>query len=167
MQHLTMKGPAPDQVARLWYDAASARVVAWAPRSTTTGDDLTYDVASDTWAAVGALEVQVASGETLRIRPPASVDRVVATVWSGIPTRLFDLDTGRVVDARWAVGRPLRLLRVAEMLRPVRRHSHRLRRAKRSRRRAIGGAFAYDAVAVDGTRLGDLARATWEANLMM
>jgi hypothetical protein len=103
----TMKGPAPDHVARLWYDAASARVVAWAPRSDDEpGTIWTYDVASDTWAAVGALEVLGGFGWNTPgdlLAYDASVDRVVATVWAGIPTRLFDLDTGRVVDAL-AVG---------------------------------------------------------------
>ena len=102
----TRRGPAPDHVARLWYDAASAQVVAWAPRSEAEpGTIWTYDVASDTWAAVGALEVLGGFGWNHPgdlLAYDASVDRLVATVTlgqRGIRTRLFDLDTGRVVDA--------------------------------------------------------------------
>jgi hypothetical protein len=102
----TRRGPAPDHVARLWYDAASAQVVAWAPRSDVEpGTIWTYDVASDTWAAVGALEVLGGFGWNHPgdlLAYDASVDRLVATVTMGqrgIRTRLFDLDTGRVVDA--------------------------------------------------------------------
>jgi hypothetical protein len=102
----TRRGPAPDHVARLWYDAASMQVVAWAPRSDVEpGTIWTYDVASDTWAAVGALEVLGGFGWNHPgdlLAYDASVDRLVATVTLGerIRTRLFDLDTGRVVDAK-------------------------------------------------------------------
>jgi hypothetical protein len=104
----TRRRPAPDHVVRLWYDAAGAQVVAWATRS---GDEpgaiWTYDVASDAWAAVGALEIMGGFGWNNPgndlLAYDASVDRLVATATMserGIRTRLFDLNTGRVVDAR-------------------------------------------------------------------
>ncbi len=98
----TMRGPAPDHVVWLGYDAASARVAAWAAEN---GDEpgtiWTYDVASDTWAAVGALEVVGgfgwgAPGDLLAY--DASLDRVVTT--GGTRTRLLDLRTNLVMDVQ-------------------------------------------------------------------
>ena len=57
---------------------------------------------SDTWAAVGALEVLggfLWGRRAYLLAYDASVDRLVATVLSGERTRLFDVRTGRVVDA--------------------------------------------------------------------
>lgn len=98
----TMRGPAPDHVVWLDFDAGSAQVVAWSAE----GDDKpgtiwTYDVASDSWAAVGALEVVGGygwghPGDLLTY--DASLDRVVTT--GGIRTRLLDLRTNSVKDAR-------------------------------------------------------------------
>lgn len=106
----TRKGPAPDYVARLWYDAASARVTGWAAESDTKpGTVWTYDVAADAWAAVGALEVLGGYGWNTPgdlLAYDASLDRVVATVTGWEPTRLFDMHTGGVIDvgavAPWA-----------------------------------------------------------------
>ena len=100
----TRRGPAPDHVVWLGYESASGQIVAWAAGgSNEPGTIWTYDVDSDTWAAVGALEVL---GGFMWGHPvdllayDASVDRVVATVLSGERTRLFDVRTGRVVDAQ-------------------------------------------------------------------
>jgi hypothetical protein len=105
----TSRGPAPDNVVWLGYDSASGQIVAWAAEgSNEPGTIWTYDVDSDTWAPVGALE---ALGGFLWGHPvdllayDASVDRVVATVSHedlvpGERTRLFDVRTGRMVDAQ-------------------------------------------------------------------
>ena len=112
----TRRGPAPDHVVRLWYDAASARVGAWATRSDTEpGTIWSYDVAADTWAVVGELEVRGGYGWNTPgndlLAYDAGLDRVVTTVTgtpdaTGVPTRLFDMHTGVVVDeftvAPWA-----------------------------------------------------------------
>jgi hypothetical protein len=97
------KGPAPAHVVRLWYDVASAGVAAWAAHA---GDDpgtiWAYDVAADTWAVVGALEVLGGFGWNTPgndlLAYDANLDRVVATVTGGERTRLFDMHTGSVVD---------------------------------------------------------------------
>jgi hypothetical protein len=112
----TRQGPAPDHVVRLWHDAASARVGAWATRSDTEpGTIWAYDGAADTWAVAGELEVRGGYGWNTPgndlLAYDAGLDRVVATVTgtpdgSGVPTRLFDMHTGAVVDeftvAPWA-----------------------------------------------------------------
>jgi len=103
----TRKGPAPDHVVRLWYDVASARVAAWAAHDDhDPGTIWAYDVAADTWAMIGALEVLGGfpwgnPGDDL-LAYDASLDRVVATVVGGSETRLFDMRTGSVADARAA-----------------------------------------------------------------
>ena len=107
----TRKGPAPAHVVRLWYDVASARVAAWAAHADDDpGTIWAYDVAADTWAVVGALEVLGGFGWNTPgndlLAYDANLDRVVATVTDGERTRLFDMHTGSVVDvdavAPWA-----------------------------------------------------------------
>jgi hypothetical protein len=100
----TRKGPAPAHVERLLYDAASSRVAAWtASYEDDPGTMWTYDVASDTWAVAGELEVLGGFGWNNPgndlLAYDASLDRVVATVTGGERTRLFDMHTGGVVDA--------------------------------------------------------------------
>lgn len=103
----TRKGTAPEYVARLWYDASSARVAAWAAASDDApGTIWTYDVASDEWAAVGALEVLGGYGWNTPgdlLAYDASLDRVVVTDPGGDRTRLFDMHTGSVADVK-AIG---------------------------------------------------------------
>jgi phage baseplate assembly protein gpV len=100
----TRKGPAPAHVVRLWYDVASARVAAWAAHADDDpGTIWAYDVATDTWAVVGALEVLGGfpwgnPGDDL-LAYDASLDRVVATVVGGSETRLFDMQTDSVAVA--------------------------------------------------------------------
>ncbi len=74
----------------LGYDRPPVRSVAWvAEGSNEPGTIWTYDVDSDTWAAVGALEVlggfMWGNTPVDLLAYDASVDRVVATVLS--PTR--------------------------------------------------------------------------------
>jgi hypothetical protein len=103
----TRKGLAPFRVQRMWFDPASARVAAWATRTgDVRGTVWTYDVASDTWTTVGTLEVLGGfpwgnPGDDL-LAYDASFERVVATVVVGSETRLFDMRTGSVADARAA-----------------------------------------------------------------
>lgn len=100
----TRRGPAPEYVARLWYDAASAQVTAWATASDQEPGTLwTYDVASDAWAAVGELEVLGGYGWNTPgdlLAYDAGLDRVVVTDPGGDRTRLLDVQTGTVLDAR-------------------------------------------------------------------
>jgi hypothetical protein len=107
----TRKGPAPAHVVRLWYDVASARVAAWAAQADDDpGTIWAYDVAADTWAVIGALEVLGGFGWNTPgndlLAYDASLDRVVATLTGGERTRLFDMHTRSVVDvgavAPWA-----------------------------------------------------------------
>jgi hypothetical protein len=126
------KGPAPDYVARLWYDAASAQVAAWAAESDDEpGTIWTYDVATDAWAAVGALEVVGGYGWNTPgdlLAYDASLDRVVATVTVGetdpAPRHADRHRGGRA--GRCAVGRRMRLVRLDVLLRGSRGRSHRL-----------------------------------------
>jgi len=83
-------------------------VAAWATESNEEpGTIWTYDVASDAWARVGALEVQGGFGWNTPgdlLAYDAHLDRVVATVigttdGGGPRTRFFDMHTGSVVDA--------------------------------------------------------------------
>lgn len=103
----TRKGPAPDYVARLWYDAASGQVAAWATESDEVpGTIWTYGVAADAWAQVGALEVLGGYGWNTPgdlLAYDANLERVVATVVGDRErTRLLDMRTGIVDDVRAA-----------------------------------------------------------------
>jgi hypothetical protein len=103
----TRKGLAPVHVVRLWYDAPSARVAAWAsPADSQPGTIWAYDVSSDTWTPVGTLAALGGfpwgnPGDDLLAYDP-SLERVVATVVGGSETRLFDMRTGGVADVRAA-----------------------------------------------------------------